>query len=390
MGALNGSRGAGMYNETAGTIRGICILLVMLHHFHLAYDLTNGVLADLLTPSGMLALVRNANYGVTAFFTISGFLITTTSQRRWGHLHNVKIGEFYLLRSARILPSQIMLIAIVVVLACTRIPAFENHSTERTIEPPSFWLAILAATTFWMNNLVIWKGWFNYCLCILWSLSVECMFYFVIPLVFRWATRLLLFTAAVSLLVGPMYRYHAFDDADALLYSYLSNADAFGAGVLVGLYQDRIASGFKRLLKFVGLAVVGATYFWGPIGREGVLGVSFMTLGVGALLLSSCDGAEDGVSRKANSFYGLLGWIGRHCYELYLFHLVVLALLITYFPPPSTSPLGKMWILSGFLVGSALISNLLGRVFSAPLNKAFRAAFRSKKTRIEEKSVFGQ
>lgn len=43
-------------------------------------------------------------------------------------------------------------------------------------------LVNLAALTFWMNILIIHQGWVNYALGVLWSLSVEEVFYVIFPL----------------------------------------------------------------------------------------------------------------------------------------------------------------------------------------------------------------
>jgi len=47
-------------------------------------------------------LVWSAQYGVQMFFAVSGFLITSTSLRRWGSPAGVRPREFYLLRFARV------------------------------------------------------------------------------------------------------------------------------------------------------------------------------------------------------------------------------------------------------------------------------------------------
>ena len=66
-------------------LRGLCVLLVVLHHIHLRFVLNHydvdalpGVLNQVLFWSGY--------YAVITFFVISGFLITRLSVRRWGSL----------------------------------------------------------------------------------------------------------------------------------------------------------------------------------------------------------------------------------------------------------------------------------------------------------------
>ena len=49
-------------------------------------------------PSQLVSsLVWNAQYGVQMFFAVSGYLITSTSIRRWGSLSTVNVRDFYAL-----------------------------------------------------------------------------------------------------------------------------------------------------------------------------------------------------------------------------------------------------------------------------------------------------
>lgn len=58
------------------------------------------------------SLVRSGQFGVQMFFAVSGFLITSTTLRRWGSLSKVNPGDFYLLRIARIAPLLLLLLAV--------------------------------------------------------------------------------------------------------------------------------------------------------------------------------------------------------------------------------------------------------------------------------------
>ena len=94
-------------------LRGIAIALVLVHHFHLAYRLYDTTLASVVGIDAVRAVVRNGNYGVTMFFTISGWLITSNALRRWGRLEAIDIRRFYALRIARIVPCLVLLLVVV-------------------------------------------------------------------------------------------------------------------------------------------------------------------------------------------------------------------------------------------------------------------------------------
>ncbi|HHT9035473.1 acyltransferase family protein, partial [Staphylococcus lugdunensis] len=64
-------------NARIDLLRGISILLVLLHHFNIAYSLRDTALARVPGWDTIHAIVRNGNYGVTMFFAISGYLITS-------------------------------------------------------------------------------------------------------------------------------------------------------------------------------------------------------------------------------------------------------------------------------------------------------------------------
>ncbi len=150
----------GRRNARIDVIRGVSILLVLFHHFNIAYRLNDTFLAQVFGWDAVRAVARNGNYGVTMFFVISGYLITLNAGRRWSGLEGINARAFYRLRIARIVPCLVLLLGTVNLLALAGVAIFQNHAPGGTAV--SFWLVNLASLTFWMNVLIGMHGWVNY------------------------------------------------------------------------------------------------------------------------------------------------------------------------------------------------------------------------------------
>ena len=356
-------------NRRIDVIRGISILLVLFHHFNIAYPLYETSLSQIVGWRLVRAVARNGNFGVTMFFVISGYLITTNALRRSGGLANISLRWFYGLRAARIIPCLVLLVAIVNGLALSGVAIFQNHGAL------SFWLVNAAALTGWMNVLIEWDGWTNYALGVLWSLSVEEAFYLAFPilcLILRREVRLLVFFAVI-ILIGPLYRLAHQGDEAGYLYAYFAAFDgiAIGCGTALLLKRRLLPEdGEPWLQRGVAVGMV-AVYLFLPIGQTNVLSVTAMALGTGICLL--------GPSRPAGRlrfFSGGLAWLGRLSYELYLFHLIVLGLLQTVFPPRAAWGDWRLLLLVAFLTISAGLAVVISRVYSEPLNRRLRMRWR--------------
>src|ERR1700678_2464084 len=97
-------------------LRGLAILFVLMNHVNMRLFSADVPYTKGLPEQLVSSLVWNGQFGVQIFFAVSGFLITSTTIRRWGSLSRVSIRDFYLLRFARIAPLFLSLIGILSVL----------------------------------------------------------------------------------------------------------------------------------------------------------------------------------------------------------------------------------------------------------------------------------
>jgi peptidoglycan/LPS O-acetylase OafA/YrhL len=373
MGHDGGMTNAGIRNERIDLMRGISILLVLFHHFNIAYHLNDTSRASALGWNTVRAIARNGNYGVTMFFVISGFLITTNTVRRWSRLSSINIKAFYGLRVARIVPCLLLLLVVVNALASADVAIFQNHSPAST--SISFWLVNFAALTFWMNVLIGTHGWVNYPLGVLWSLSVEEVFYLSFPilcLLLRRESWLLAFWSAL-IVIGPIYRFVHQGDEGGFLYAYFACFDGIAVGCCTALLVKRITlqGRARMLLQWLAVAVMMFVYLYRPIGQSNVMGVTAMALGT-AILLLTAQSCPAGPPVQRSRVFAVFQWVGSLSYELYLFHLIVLGMLRTMFPPTNVAGDERLLLLAGFLLLSAGLSVLIARLYAEPLNRNIR------------------
>jgi peptidoglycan/LPS O-acetylase OafA/YrhL len=237
-------------------LRGLAILFVLMNHVNMrlvlaAIPYTKGLPAQLVS-----SLVWNGQNGVQMFFAVSGFLITSTSFRRWGSLSRVSVRDFYVLRFARIAP---LLLLILVLLSTLHAAGLKDFIVAA--RTGGLGRALVAAVTFHVNLLEARRGYLPGAWDILWSLSVEEMFYLFFPLMCRLLGRghLLVAVLMVFVVLGPLGRT-VFARGNEIWqeYSYLGGMDAIALGCLtaMAISRTRIPRLAIRVLTGLGTALV--------------------------------------------------------------------------------------------------------------------------------------
>ena len=153
-------------------LRALAIFFVLMNHVNMRLFLAKIPYTQGLPSQLVSSFVWNGQYGVQMFFAVSGFLITSTSIRRWGSPSRVDVRDFYALRIARIAPLLLLLLAILCTLHLAGLKDFVVPDKTGGLGR-----ALLAALTFHVNVLEAYRGYLPGNWDILWSLSVEEMFY---------------------------------------------------------------------------------------------------------------------------------------------------------------------------------------------------------------------
>jgi peptidoglycan/LPS O-acetylase OafA/YrhL len=356
-------------------LRGLAILFVLMNHVNMrlilaAIPYTKGLPAQLVS-----SLVWNGQNGVQMFFAVSGFLITSTSFRRWGSLSRVSVRDFYVLRFARIAPLLLLILVLLSILHMLGLKDFIVGARTGGLGR-----ALVAALTFHVNLLEARGGYLPGAWDILWSLSVEEMFYLFFPLLCRLLGRgqLLVTVLMVFVILGPLGRtVLARGNEIWQEYSYLGGMDAIASGCLTAIAISRtriprsairVLTGLGTLLVLFSVGLSRQAQAWG-LGRSG-LDMSVLALGT-CMVIAAAAQTRWSSPRVLSPLIKL----GQRSYEVYLTHMFVVFALFTLFKLAGR-PLPAVPILFiSVIIVSALLGELVARIYSEPMNRLIRQRF---------------
>jgi len=219
-------------------------------------------------------------------------------------------------------------------------------------------------------------GYFNYCLNIYWSLSVEEVFYLFFPLlcVFFKRLRYIILLCAVLIVAAPISRVIHSKDEIIALYGYFSCFDAIAIGCCAALFANYITlknQWFINIAKYAAIITGITIYCYGNIMSNVVVGISGMALCAAVILIAAVQ--QNAPKKNYQNFVAkTVCWFGKNSYELYLFHIVVLAIMKEIYSPAELGNITKIiWFLI-FIVVSAFLSGFIARYYSQVLNQKLR------------------
>jgi len=348
-------------------LRGLCAFLVVIHHINLRIKFNKSSFGALLPDDLNRALFWTGSYSVKVFFVVSGFLITSTILARWGALDKIDCRAFYRLRFARIAPCLLSLLAILATLHLAGVTGFVINP-KRTNLPR----ALFAALTLHVNWLETKVGYLPANWDVLWSLSIEEVFYLFYPLLCRYLKRRYLLAIAVGLLIaGPFFRSVLAPNEMATDYAYLANMDCIALGCLTAVFAPRIQKWRSKaqIAGWIGLALI-------IFLRRLVLPKVFFTDGLDVTVLSITAASAllgaGTIPRALMLPTAPFRWYGRSSYEIYLTHGFIVILGSQWFNdhkiPLNYAP---AW-LAGSVIAAGLLGYAVARWYSEPLNRRLR------------------
>ncbi|HEX4773642.1 MAG TPA: acyltransferase [Bryobacteraceae bacterium] len=366
-------------------LRGLSILAVILLHTFIRMKSAGFSVQQLLPPWLFHLLFRNGDNGVTVFFAISGFLITFTSLRRFGSLSQMRPKQFYRIRAARIAPLLLLILAVLSILHLMNAEGFHIPPQKATLAR-----ALFAALTFHLNWLEAVRGYFPANWDVLWSLSVEEMFYLFFPIVcvllfqFRRGKTLLVALLLVFAAMGPFARSIWTTNPIWQEKSYLGGMDGIALGCLSALRTNRLLQrrdrprGYSRTFLVV-VEIAGAAMMflialwpqWPPFGpwmkTIGSTGLDGTVLAVGTCLVIVTTVLRGTIGSRLTA---PVRWFGRHSYEVYLTHEFIVVWGTQLYTKVHIAPLAIGVI--AILALCAPLGAVVAKYFSEPLNRRFR------------------
>jgi peptidoglycan/LPS O-acetylase OafA/YrhL len=260
------------------------------------------------------AVVPNSGYyGVSMFFVISGFLITSGAMHRYASLEAISFRSFYLFRASRIGPGLCLLVLLNVGALYAGGEGFGLVKQEPNALPELLFYVFTFQANHYVSYLPNEWG-------ILWSLSIEEIFYLFFPIVcflIRPKSALVVFLLALFV-IGLMVRFWYGTPA---IYFCFGCFDQLALGCLTAMAVGRLPVNFRSILLLcAGLAICVATYWL--IDPISTFGPSAMAVGSALFIAGSV-----GLSAPASHIIRSLTLPGQWSYELYLFHFFILKVL---------------------------------------------------------------
>jgi peptidoglycan/LPS O-acetylase OafA/YrhL len=309
--------------------------------------------------------------GVRLFFVISGFLITRLlldARSAVQYEPTTTLKSFYVRRALRIFPPYFALLGFV---WFVNLEGARGSLKWHALYLSNYWYAIHDQWTPWV-------------LCHTWSLSIEEQFYIVWPLAMLLAPRHMIERICVAVIACSIaYRLcWPLTGTPTLMRDLLPPAsmDALATGALLAAYRGRTDAWPRWMqLSWMPLAAAAAIALWlksvpmtPQLDWMAWIGAEVFPLVPLVMLVGCCSSGLKGPFGRMLELQPIMA-IGRISYGIYLFHPIVLSLIVKAQPwiPMNVSEQGP----ARFVIGSMatlIIASISWAIFEKPLNNLKR------------------
>lgn len=346
-----------MYLPGLNGIRAIAALMVIIEHCD--HRLGKFGLSELF-PYG-----RVDTLGVTLFFVLSGYLITTLLLAEKEKTGTISLRKFYTRRILRIWPAYYLTVLVGVALAL--------FVVDDGLKPATSVFPVILFYLFLLPNVPFTNRTSIQIIDPLWSVGVEEQFYLIWPFIVRTFKKLFIAFAAVAVVIIALRSYGRYVAHSTFMFQFLINTriDCMAIGGMGALWVHN-----KMPMKRFVFSYPTQIFAWGifiytliflrdiPLFHlPGVIEHDFYAFVFLTLILNVSKNERTLITLEQ----GLFQFIGRISYGAYLYHIVILFVLASFmngvFPDTVLSRVAMMAI----LIGSTLvISHLSYRYFEMP------------------------
>jgi peptidoglycan/LPS O-acetylase OafA/YrhL len=338
--------------------RAIAVLLVVFSH---------AGYGDLI-PGGL---------GVTIFFFLSGYLITTLLKKEYAGNGSISIKDFYLRRIYRLIPS--LLITLLVAHILVHLGLLQGGSTIKGALAQIFYMSNYL-DVFGITIRDVPAG-----TVVLWSLAVEEHFYIFYPVCFLLLSRRfknkepanLLIALSLFILAWRLFEYYALKVRTELIeFRTDSRFDSIMWGCIFGLLSSVPSKGersptWKESVFFLsGLIGLLFTLVYRNDQFRFTLRYTIQGICLIPIFKYSIEYSQISLFKWLNNW--VLEWIGKNSYAIYLVHFIIIELIRKTFPSIKSSLL----VVTIALFGSFLYAYCL-EITIEPTFKRLRAKHRS-------------
>jgi len=241
---------SGFYIPSLDGVRAVAAMLVFISHAGWSH----------LVPGG---------FGVTIFFFLSGYLITTLLRKEYESTGSISFKNFYLRRAYRIFPPLYIVLFLIALLAFAGIV---EHQMQ-------LW-AVISQIFYWTNYYIVLYGQDHFVpgTVVYWSLAIEEHFYLIFPVIFTYVIQRYSYSKAALIFslicflvliwrcwlvlevgVPPIHTYHATD----------TRFDSLVFGCIMGVWKNpmldnvgEVSRQTSYIVLFVAIAVLFFCLGW--------------------------------------------------------------------------------------------------------------------------------